>query len=267
MATNTTKKPRRKSTGKRKKKTSGSLRTWWRKTWRKSRPWVIGAFVLLVCYLLVPFVQDIFFTDSSSNADYDGIDVSKHNGNINWERVSQDPNIKFVYIKATEGASRVDKNYKENLREARAAGLKVGSYHFFRGYRTAQEQFANFSKNVDKSQQDLVPMVDVEQTGNSQVAPALLRARLQEFMELVKEQYGKYPLLYSQHHFYNERLAPEFNKYFIFMARYSKKEPELKGGGKYNIWQHSEKGRIKGIHGDVDLDRFGPGTRLSDIEL
>ena len=267
MATNTTKKPRRKRSGKRKKKTSGSLRAWWRKTWRKSRPWVIGAFVLLVCYLLVPYVQDIFFAGHSSNAQYDGIDVSKHNGNINWQRVAQDPNIKFVYIKATEGFSIVDSKYKKNLREARAAGLKVGSYHFFRGYRTAEEQFAIFSQNVDKSQQDLVPMVDVEQTGNSLVKRDLLQVRLQKFMELVKEHYGKYPLLYSQHHFYNERLAPEFNKYFIFMARYSKKEPELKGGGKYNIWQYSEKGHIKGIHGNVDLDRFGPGTRLSDIEL
>ena len=139
MTTHTTKKPRRKSTGKRKKKTSGSLSAWWRKTWRKSRFWVIGAAVLLVCYLLVPYVQDIFFAGHSSNAQYDGIDVSKHNGNINWQQVAEDKNIKFVYIKATEGFSIVDSKYKKNLREARATGLKVGSYHFFRGYRTAEE--------------------------------------------------------------------------------------------------------------------------------
>ena len=91
--------------------------------------------------------------------------------------------------------------------------------------------------------------------------------RLAEFMQLVKDEYGKYPLLYSQYRFYNDNLAPEFNKYFIFIARYSNKEPVLKGKGKYNIWQFSEKGRVAGIKGYVDLDRFANGTTIADIEL
>jgi len=62
-------------------------------------------------------------------------------------------------------------------------------------------------------------------------------------------------------------LAPEFNKYYIFIARYGTQKPVLKGNGNYNIWQYSEKGRIKGIKGTVDLNRFANGTRLADIEL
>ena len=62
-------------------------------------------------------------------------------------------------------------------------------------------------------------------------------------------------------------LAPEFNKYYIFIARYGNKEPHLKGGGRYNVWQYTERGKIKGIKGYVDLDRFANGTTLRDISL
>lgn len=61
--------------------------------------------------------------------------------------------------------------------------------------------------------------------------------------------------------------APAYNRYYIFMARYSKTPPTLKGDGKYNIWQYSEKGHIDGIRGTVDLDRFCNGTTLYDIRL
>ncbi|MEG0701719.1 MAG: GH25 family lysozyme, partial [Muribaculaceae bacterium] len=60
-----------------------------------------------------------------------GIDVSAHNGNIDFARVAQD-SISFVFIKATEGASFKDGKFEKNYIAARDAGLKVGAYHFFR---------------------------------------------------------------------------------------------------------------------------------------
>ena len=201
-----------------------------------------------------------------SNGLYDGIDVSKHQGKIDWPTVAQDPNIQFVYIKATEGASLVDKRYERNIKEARKAGMTVGSYHFFTTRRSASQQFENFRKHVRKDWQDLIPMVDVEESGCRGANRQQLQQSLSEFMELMRNEYGKYPLLYSQYRFYNEKLAPEFNKYFIFMARYSQSEPTLKGKGKYNIWQYSEQGHVEGIKENVDLDRFANGTSLKDIK-
>lgn len=197
---------------------------------------------------------------------YDGIDVSKHQGKINWNKVAEDKNIQFVYIKATEGRSMLDRRYRENIRGARKAGLKAGSYHFFTSWRSAREQFENFRKHVDRSEQDLIPMVDVEESGCRNASRRELQKSLGEFMELMKAEYGRYPLLYSQYRFYNEKLAPEFNKYFIFMARYSSAEPVLRGHGKHNIWQYSERGKVRGIKGHVDLDRFVNGTSFKDIE-
>ena len=198
---------------------------------------------------------------------YDGIDVSKHNGKINWKKVAGDKCVKFAYIKASEGGTLGDRRYAYNIKEARKAGIKVGSYHFFTYRRTAKEQFENFRKRIDKRQQDLVPMMDVEEKGNRGCNKAKLQATLKELMELMKAEYGKYPLLYSGHQFYNTYLAPEFNNYYLFIARYGGGKPKVKGGGRWNIWQYSETGHIDGIKGKVDLDCFAPGTSLRDISF
>lgn len=240
---------------------------------RLRKHWYI-ALILLVAIA----TYNRFFTSGSAasattprpahvQGNYDGIDVSKYQGTINWSKVAQDPHIQFVYIKASEGAGNVDARYKQNIKAARQAGLKVGSYHYFIGRKPAKDQFRNFNRYVSRSQQDLIPMVDVEEAGNSQISKAELRRNLQEFMDLVKDEYGVYPLLYSQYRFYNDRLAPEFNRYYLLIARYSSSRPKLKGSGNYNIWQYSEKGTIPGIRGHVDLDRFDNGSSLKDILL
>ena len=151
--------------------------------------------------------------------------------------------------------------------DARKEGLKIGSYHYFIGRKPAKDQFRNFKKHIDKHTQDLIPMVDVEKAGNNSISRDELQRNLNEFMQLVKSEYGKYPLLYSQYGFYKEKLSPAFDKYFLFIARYGKNPPTLNTTGKHNIWQYTEKGEILGIKGYVDLDCFCNGTSLSDIEL
>lgn len=197
---------------------------------------------------------------------FSGIDVSKHQGRIDWKTVAEDERVQFAYIKATEGASLVDRRYATNIRQAREAGIMVGSYHFFLARKSAQEQFDNFSRVVDADQQDLLPMVDIEESGCIGYTRATIQQNLGEFMELVKERYGKYPLLYSQYRFYNDMLAPEFNRYYLFIARYGPRPPAVRGGH-HNIWQFAEDGHVRGINGTVDLDIFANGTRLGDIRL
>ena len=162
---------------------------------------------------------------------YNGIDVSKYQGKIDWEKVASDPKIQFVYIKATEGARQVDNKYHDYVDDARKEGLKIGSYHYFIGRKPAKDQFRNFKKHIDKHTQDLIPMVDVEEAGNSSISRDELQRKLNEFMQLVKSEYGKYPLLYSQYGFYKEKLSPEFDKYFLFIARYGKNPPTLNSFG------------------------------------
>ena len=196
---------------------------------------------------------------------YDGIDVSHHQGIIDWVAVAQDAAIQFVYIKATEGSTHLDSMYERNIREANLVGLNVGSYHYLTSSSTITDQFAHFKSRVKLEEQKLRPMVDVESEGVRGWGKKALQDSLALFCWYVKKHYGVYPVIYSYVKFYNERLAPRFNHFNIFLARYDEEEPVVSGAGEHNIWQHTDQGYINGIQTKVDLDVFAQGTTLSDL--
>lgn len=204
--------------------------------------------------------------DDKSLADnYDGIDVSKYQGDIDWAAIAKNKNIKFAYIKATEGATYVDPRFEENIAEARKHGVKVGCYHFLRSSSSIADQFENMKKYVRRNEQNLVPMIDVESMGkwNQQQ----LVDSLHEFAVLIYEHYKCAPIIYTYVNFYNRNLSDLFTNYPLFIARYTDTEPELNDGTRYVIWQFTERGRIDGIRGNVDLSRFGNGYTVHDISI
>ena len=198
---------------------------------------------------------------------YDGIDVSHHQGKINWKEVAKDKQIQFVYIKATQGTSVKDKNYEQNIKAARRQGLRCGSYHYLSCLTSIRSQFRNFQKTMRGHKQDLIPMIDVEREGVKRWSKKQVQDSVALFAKLIKKKYGKKPLIYSHVKFYNSYLSPRFNNYFLFMSRYSSVRPSIKGIGRHNIWQFSDHGKIRGISGHVDLNRFMLGTSLADIRL
>jgi lysozyme len=116
-----------------------------------------------------------------------GIDVSHHQGLIDWQRVAAD-DVAFAVIKATEGGDHVDDAFALNLREARAAGLAVGAYHFFTFCRPGADQARNFISIVPRNQPLLPPVVDIEFGGNcpQRPSPEQLNAELSAFLAPVE---------------------------------------------------------------------------------
>lgn len=198
-------------------------------------------------------------------AKYNGIDISSHQGFIDWAKVSSDKDISFVYIKATEGATYRSPHYAHNITQARRHGLLVGSYHYITSTSTIDEQFENFSKFALKSVQDLIPMVDVEVRGTW--SRSQLIDSVEKFCQLVERHYGVQPMIYSTMGFYNKNLAPQFNKHLLYIGRYSSERPEINWEGEYTIWQYSETGIIPGIDTYVDLCRFHQDVWLDEILL
>lgn len=203
---------------------------------------------------------------SSTKVEKYGIDVSRHNGKIDWAKVAKDKNIVFVYIKATTGATHVDDCYKTNIKEARKNGLKVGSYHFFTSYSSAHAQFENFKKQAKRSEQDIIPMVDVESElgkwTHKQIQDSLL-----VFMRLCKAYYGAYPMVYGSQHSYNTYCAPRFNNFHLMIAKYNGVAPIIIGEGHYSLWQYTEKGKVNGINHPVDKSRFHKDYNIKNITL
>ena len=220
---------------------------------------------------LVSYYSDVYVDrlkgQPYTQGKYDGIDVSKHNGVIKWDEVAEDENIQFVYVRATVGKGMVDRRYRRNVNGARKAGLKVGSYHFFTSRSSATEQFWHFKSVVKKSEQDLIPVLDVEKDGiKGRWRGGQLVDSVRVFAELVKKHYGKYPIIYSNESFYNNELGARFNRYLLFIANYQF-APYVEGKGKHNIWQYSERGHLHGIGERVDLSRLAKGTTLQDLML
>lgn len=199
-----------------------------------------------------------------------GIDISHNNkGPIVWDslyvmtnrrrQTVRDPyksmNIKpvsFVYIKATEGASFKDKDFKANWESAGKANLRRGAYHFFRSSKDGELQAKNFISTVGSLRlRDLPPVLDIE-TIHRGCSKELLNRRALQWLKMVEKEYGKKPIVYASSSFVRDNLCEEItNEYPIWVAHYEKMKPAWEP---WLIWQVSDKAVVKGVPGLVDLD-------------
>ncbi len=194
---------------------------------------------------------------------YDGIDVSNYQKDINWRATAADPSIKYVYVKATEGATHKQHRYRANIENARKHGVKVGSYHFLKTTSSIQKQFENFISMAKPEEQDLIPLLDVET--HAGWSAKQLQDSVMLFCQLLEDYYGCKPMIYTNVSYFNTLLGYNFKHFPLFIARYSKSEPQLNFGAKWILWQFSDKGIISGIDEKVDLSRFNRGCSLKDI--
>ena len=203
-------------------------------------------------------------TVNPDNVQFDGIDISKHQGTINWEELKKNQKIKFIYIKATEGSDFVDPSYRDNIRNARKHGFKVGSYHFLSTRSAATTQFYNFIRTAKREDQDLLPIIDVEKI--SPWSPQQLRDSVKVFADLIEDYYGCKPLIYTSEKFFTSNLGRAFANYPLFIAKYSDNQPNI--GYKWILWQFTDRGLfkpVKGNNGKVDMSRFAKGYSINDI--
>ena len=169
-------------------------------------------------------------------------------------------------MKATEGANFIDRNYRRNFREAKIAGLKVGSYHFFRPNVSGEVQYRHFINNIDCNNQDLLPIIDVEIHPSRRMTLATFYKRLDILLESITKKIGKRPIIYTGKNFYNKYFANgRYNKYPFMIASYSLDEPVLNNDADYVIWQYTATGVARGIEGNVDISRLRGDHTLDDI--
>jgi lysozyme len=194
-----------------------------------------------------------------------GIDVSHHQGKIDWEKVKKWKNKKldFVYIKATEGATYIDKTYKKNIKEAKENDFLVGSYHYFRTTSSIENQFQNFIKTIDKGKQDLIPLIDVEEKTNW--TNKEFHKNFKAFLNMVENYFGQKPMIYTVNSFYNLNLSGKYKEYHFLIGRYGENAPNMRDKTNWTIWQFSETGKVEGIPKDVDIDVLNEKYNLQDL--
>jgi lysozyme len=180
-----------------------------------------------------------------------GIDVSEHQGSIDWQRVATD-DIDFVYVKATEGGDFVDGRFVANWNGATAVGIDRGACHFFTLCTPGATQARNFLTVVSPSASALAPILDLELAGNCRARPdpAVVAREVDEFVRVVEAEWGRSVVLYIGADFegrYPTRRRAErplWHRRFLF-------RPDVDG---WIIWQVHGHARVRGISGEVDLN-------------
>jgi lysozyme len=183
-----------------------------------------------------------------------GIDVSHHNGRVDWPRVRAAGYI-FAYLKATEGVTFRDSTFARNRAEAQAAGMVTGAYHYFTLCRPGDAQARGFvAATGPREAVSLPPAVDLEFGGNCDARPPRdsVLAELGRFLAIVDSAQGRPTVLYVTAEFHDAYLAgavdhPLWVRSVFHAPRFA--EPWL-------FWQYAATGRIDGVRGRVDLDAF-----------
>lgn len=191
------------------------------------------------------------------------IDVSHHQGNIDWIKVVNSSfKPELAIIKATQGVNYTDPKLLINANGAKVAGLKVGYYHFASlndrdEVKDAKLEAQWFVKNIKQAPSNDVPLVlDIESNPSKLSRDEVSNWINTFFYELAQLGYTDY-ILYSYSPFLNENLPSNhtFGSIKLWVADYSAPLILPKGWNKCWLWQYSQTGKIQGITGAVDLNK------------
>jgi lysozyme len=189
-----------------------------------------------------------------------GIDVSKYQGDIDWTRV-RDANIRFAYLKVSEGGDHIDNRFYDYWEGAAAAGVPRGAYHFMYWCRTATEQAVWFSQAVPQDSNQLPPVLDLEWNNASPTCPdrvssATAMDMINVMLRAMERHTGKKPIIYTDINFHKDVLEGELTGYQFWLRSVAAEPKERFRNRPWTIWQYTATGRVPGIAGDVDRNAF-----------
>ena len=179
-----------------------------------------------------------------------GVDVSAHQGQIEWTAVASD-GIDLAYIKATEGGDFVDDRFEENWQGAETAGLARGAYHFFTLCTSGRLQADNFLEVAPPDPGALAPAVDLELAGNCSDRPpaATVEKELDDFMTRIEAAWDKQLLLYLGNDWEAEYPTRDRLDRPLWLRRFF-----FRPQGEWAIWQLHGYAQVDGVDGQVDLN-------------
>jgi lysozyme len=215
-----------------------------------------------------------------------GIDVSSHNGKIDWPEVAR-AGVKFAWVKITEGQTHVNRNWKKRYEDAEDSGIVVGAYHFarpdFNKYDTpeadAQAEFKHFRDTLDEvgsiKSGNLTPAIDLEagmKTDDQYNADWYL-----EWLRLAEEEWGVKGIVYTARWAWNlymrnasEESRDKLLEYPVWWANYIRQRPlvgpegQLRNWKRWDVWQYTGWGECPGVKGNVDLNWMA-GNQLHSL--
>ena len=190
-----------------------------------------------------------------SKKTYEGIDVSRYQGDIDWKKVKAS-GIDFVMIRAGYGMEddQVDLKFHDNIKGAQVAGLDCGIYWYSYAMNTkeALREAKLCHKTIDGYKLTYPVAFDIEDPSQKSLSKKEMTDIVDTFCGYMEKQ-GYYVTIYSYASILNDRLNSSlYDKYDVWVAHTGVSKPSFSRS--YGMWQYSWKGSIKGIKGDVDQD-------------
>ena len=231
--------------------------------------WWIGGIAIILVYIWAfyyffvsptGFRWRALYGDAEYPEGYEihGIDISHYQGEIDWEQLKnamiEGCPVRFVIIKSTEGASRLDDHFRENFNQVRDYGFIRGVYHFCSNKSSAREQAYYFLDKVHLTEGDLPPVLDIEHKPADKSVDDFQRDVL-TWLHIVEDKYHAKPIIYTYYKFKEKYLsAPVFDDYPYWIAHYYVDKVQYQG--KWKFWQHTDAGKLPGIKGYVDFNIY-----------
>nr|WP_315164924.1 glycoside hydrolase family 25 protein [uncultured Flavobacterium sp.] len=185
-----------------------------------------------------------------------GLDVSEYQGKIRWTYVDTLENkypLHFVFIRATVGKDRKDRQFNKNWLGAKENKMIRGAYHYYRPNENSMEQAELFIKTVTLQKGDLPPVLDIEKLPKNQSIENL-KLGLKRWLNAVESHYGVKPIIYTGERYYDDFLKEEFSDYLFWIANYNFYREEI--AEDWLFWQFTEKASVPGIKGNVDINIY-----------
>lgn len=180
-----------------------------------------------------------------------GVDVSHHQGIIDWSIASQ--NVDFAFVRISDGLKR-DRRFDRNWEETREHSVRRGVYQYFRASKPVREQAQMIVDSCMDS--DIPPALDLEDLDGCCPQHVLETAR--EWLLAVEEQFGCKPLVYTCPGFVGQLgKAPAWlADYPLWLADYTPPATIPGPWTEYAIWQTSGSARVEGFATNVDVNRI-----------
>ena len=187
-----------------------------------------------------------------------GIDVSKYQGNIDWQRVKASgidfAILRLGYTGTLTRKPTLDAKFKRNYAQSVAVGVNIGVYYYSTAttLKQAQKEAQFVIKQLKGKKLQYPVYIDTEDAMQAKLSKNALTAIVKEFCEIM-EQAGYYVGIYSNKYWFASQLNDkEIKAYDKWVAQYNSK---CTYSGDYGIWQHSDRGKVDGIKGYVDLNK------------
>lgn len=194
-----------------------------------------------------------------------GIDVSHHSGTIDWPTVAQEGFV-FAYVKASEGVDAPDPRFEENWQALADLDMYRGAYHFYVTEDDPEEQAKLFLSTYTPQHGDLPPVVDVEVIGRGTAEG--WQSDLLRFLEILAEEAGVRPILYTSPNFWDANIHESFRQYPLWVAEYEVDEPEIPEGWEgWVMWQFEGEAAIPGVEKDVDKSKTHADVDLHALRI